>query len=158
MHRIDVAVALVILAGCGAVYYATTGFDEVSPLFADNIGPEWFPRLMIGSIAVLALALPFEHRFVAGGRSRLDEERTKRVKGITFLTAGLLLVVVTAVDLVGMALAMVLVSALLPLLWGERRYRVVIPFALLFPLAVAILFSRVLKIYFEPGRFGFAFG
>ncbi|HSA91247.1 MAG TPA: tripartite tricarboxylate transporter TctB family protein [Burkholderiales bacterium] len=158
MHRTDLAAALLILAGCGAVYYATTTFDEVSPLFADNIGPAWFPRLMLWSIAVLALALPFEHRFVAGGRRRLDEERSDRVKRITFLTAVLLFIVVAAIGLLGMALAMVLVSALLPLLWGERRYRVLVPFALLFPAAVALLFSQVLRIYFEPGRFGFAFG
>lgn len=158
MHRTDLGLALVILAGCAALYYVTTTFDEVPPLFADNIGPAWFPRLMLWSIGVLALTLPFEHHFVAGGRGKLDEDRTDRVKGITFLTAGLLFVVVVAVELFGMALAMVLVSAALPLLWGERRYRVLIPFALLFPAAVALLFSQVLKIYFEPGRFGFAFG
>lgn len=158
MHRTDLAVALVVLAGCGAAYYATTLFDEVSALFAQNIGPEWFPRLTIWAIAALALALPFEHRFVSGGRRRLDEERTDRVRGITFLTAGLLLLVVVALELVGMALAMVLVSALLPLLWGERRWRVLAAFALLFPAAVALLFAYVLRIYFEPGRFGFALG
>ena len=158
LHGPDLVLALVVLAGCGAAYYATTLFDEVSPLFAQNIGPEWFPRLMIWSIVALALLLPFEHLFVSGGRSKLDEERTDRLKGITFLTAGLLVLVVMAVELIGMALAMVLVSGLLPLLWGERRYHILIPFVLLFPAAVALVFVYVLKIYFEPGRFGFALG
>jgi len=158
VHRTDLGLALVILAGCGLLYYFTTTFEEVSPLFADNIGPAWFPRLMIWSVAVLALALPFEHRFVAGGRKRLDEDRSDRVRGITFLTAGLLLLVVAVIDLLGMALTAVLVSAALPLLWGERRYRILIPFAILFPLAVTLLFTQVLKIYFEPGKLALGFG
>jgi putative tricarboxylic transport membrane protein len=158
VHRPDLVLALVVLAGCGGLYYVTTTFEEVAPLFADNIGPAWFPRLMLWTIAVLALALPFEHLLVAGGRKRLDEDRSDRVKPITVLTAGLLLLIVLAVELVGMALAAVLVSALLPLLWGERRYKVLIPFAILFPAAVTLLFARVLKIYFEPGLFGFGFG
>ncbi|HEX6267265.1 MAG TPA: tripartite tricarboxylate transporter TctB family protein, partial [Burkholderiales bacterium] len=146
VHGPDLVLALVILAGCGILYYVTATFEEVAPLFADNIGPEWFPRLMLWSIAVLALALPFEHLFVAGGSKKLDEERTDRVKPITLATAGLLLLIVLAVELVGMALAAVLVSALLPLLWGERRAKVLIPFAILFPAAVTLLFARVLKI------------
>jgi len=158
VHGPDLVLALVVLAACGVLYYVTTTFDAVSPLFADNLPPSWFPRLMLWSIAVLALALPFEHLFVAGGRKRLDEDRTDRVKPITLATAGALLIVVLAVELVGMALASVLVSALLPLLWGERRYKVLVPFAILFPAAVTALFSRVLKIYFEPGLFGFWFG
>lgn len=158
VHGPDLVLALVVLAACGIFYYLTTTFEEVSPLFADNIAPSWFPRLLIWSTAILALALPFEHLFVAGGRKGLDEERTDRVKPITLITAGLLLIVVLAVELVGMALAAVLVSALLPLLWGERRYKVLIVFAILFPAAVTLLFARVLKIYFEPGLFGFGFG
>ena len=158
VHGPDLVLALVILAGCGILYYVTATFEEVAPLFADNIGPSWFPRLMLWSIALLALVLPFEHLFVVGGRKRLDEDRTDRVKPIALATAGLLLLLVLAVELVGMALAAVLVSAFLPLLWGERRTKVLIPFAILVPAAVALLFARVLKIYFEPGLFGFAFG
>jgi putative tricarboxylic transport membrane protein len=109
-------------------------------------------------IAILALTLPFEHIFVRGGRGRLDEEREERVRPITLLTAGLLVVVVLSVELLGLALATVIVCAALPLLWGERRAKVLIPFAILFPTAVALLFSYVLKIYFEPGLLGFTIG
>jgi len=71
---------------------------------------------------------------------------------------GLLLLVVAAIELLGMALTAVLVSAALPLLWGERRYRILIPFAILFPVAVTLLFTQVLKIYFEPGKLALGFG
>ena len=158
IHGTDLWVTVVLLAFCGAAWYATTTFDEVSPLFASNIPPSWFPRLLIWCIAILALTLPFEHLFLAGGRRRLDEDRSDRVKPITIVTVGLLLFVVLSIDIIGMALATVVVSALLPLLWGERRPRVLIPFAILFPTAVALLFSQVLNIYFEPGALGLAVG
>ena len=158
IHLTDTWVMAVLLAGCGLGYYVTTTFEEVSLLFQDNIPPAWFPRLLIWSIALLALVLPFEHLFVPGGRKRLDDDRDDRVKRITLLTAGLLVLVVISVEFLGMALATVMVCAALPLLWGERRPKVLIPFAILFPTAVALLFSKVLKIYFEPGLLGFAIG
>jgi len=155
IHRTDTWVMAILLAGCGIAYYLTTTFEEVSLLFQNNIPPAWFPRLLIWCIGLLALVLPFEHLFVPGGRKRLDDDRDDRVKRITLLTAGLLVIVVVSVEVLGMALATVLVCAALPLLWGERRAKVLIPFAILFPAAVALLFSKVLKIYFEPGLIGF---
>ena len=49
---------------------------------------------------------------------------------------------------------MILVCLLLPSLWGERRLKVLLPFAILFPTAVALLFTQVLRVYFEPGIIG----
>ena len=158
IHRTDLWVMAILLVFCGVTYYLTTTFDEVSLLFQNNIPPTWFPRLLIWTMGILALALPFEHLFVPGGRGRLDEEREERIRPITLMTAGLLVVVVLLVEILGMALATVIVCAGLPLLWGERRPKVLIPFAILFPAAVALLFSKVLNIYFEPGLIGFTFG
>ncbi len=64
IHRTDLWLALVILAGCAALYYATTRFEEVSALMAQNIPPEYFPRLLIWTIVVLTVLLPFEHLFL----------------------------------------------------------------------------------------------
>ena len=155
IHRTDLWVTGILLAFCGAAFYVTTTFEEMSLLFQDNLPPTWFPRLLLWTIAILALTLPFEHIFLAGGRKRLDEDREDRVKPITLQTAALLVFVVLAVEILGLALATVVVCAGLPLLWGERRAKVLIPFAILFPAAVALLFSKVLKIYFEPGLLGF---
>ena len=49
---------------------------------------------------------------------------------------------------------MLLGCALLPLLWGERRKKILIPYIILFPASVAVLFTQVLKVYFEPGLWG----
>ncbi len=156
IHRTDFWVAGILLVFCAVVYYLTTTFDEMPALFQGNIPPAWFPRLLIWCIVVLAVAIPFEHLFVAGGRKRLDEEREDRIRPITMQTAGLLVVTVLLVELLGLFLAIVALCGALPLLWGERRAKVLIPFVILFPLAVALLFSYVLRIYFEPGLIGFA--
>jgi hypothetical protein len=46
---------------------------------------------------------------------------------------------------------MILVCILLPLLWGERRLKIIFSFAIIFPSTVAFVFSNLLKVYFEPG-------
>ena len=51
----------------------------------------------------------------------------------------------------GTILALVLVCALLPLLWGEKRIKVILPFVILFPGLVTLLFTKVLGVFFEPG-------
>ena len=42
----------------------------------------------------------------------------------------------------------------LPVLWGERRIKVIVPYAIILPMAVTVLFSYVLGVHFETGVFG----
>ena len=158
IHRTDLVLTLAILAICGVVYYLTTGFEDVSALLADNVPPEWFPRLMIWSIVVLSLLLPFEHLFLEGGKKKLDEDRSVAIPRMAIYTAIVLVIVVASIDLIGMALAMVFACVALPLLWSERRFGRLALFAILFPAAVALLFSQILGIYFEPGALGLSLG
>ncbi len=76
---------------------------------------------------------------------------------MAYLTGGLLVLVVMSVKLIGTYFAMVLVCVLLPLLWGERRWTILIPFAAGFPTLVMLLFSKMLGVYFEPGLYGIDF-
>lgn len=154
VHWTDFRLMVVILAICGALYYLTTTFEEVSPLLAQNIPPEWFPRLLVWTIVALSLILPFEHLLLEKGAAEIDKDRSDRIKPMAMITAVLLILAVTSILLFGTALAMVLVCIALPLLWGERRARVLVPYFVLFPLAVTVLFTQVLKVYFEPGAFG----
>lgn len=156
LHMTDLAVALVIFAVCAALYYITTTFDEVSNMLAQNIPPEFFPQLVIIIIAVLTLGVPFEHLLHTRRGENIDSDRSDRVKWMPVLTGALLVVLVLAIPYLGMLLTMISVCAILPLLWGERRLKLIIPFALLFPLAVAYLFNKILLVYFEPGIFGIA--
>lgn len=158
VHRVDLGLTLVILAICGVVYYFTTTFEDVSALLADNVPPQWFPRLMIWSIIVLSLLLPFEHLFLEGGKKKLDEDRAAAIPRMAIYTAILLIVIVASIEVVGMLLAMIFACIALPLLWSERRYRMLVLYAVLFPAAIAVVFSQILKIYFEPGLIGPALG
>jgi len=154
IHGADLGLTLIILTVCAGLYYVTAGFDEVPELLAQNITPEWFPRLLIWIIVVLALLLPIEHLFHARGKKHLDEDRRHRIKPMAVVTAGLLTVVVASMQWLGTYLTMIFLCFALPLLWGERRLKILIPFAIIFPTIVALLFTQLLKVYFEPGIFG----
>ena len=156
LHTTDLVVAVVILAICGALYYVTTTFDRVSNLLAQNIPPEFFPQLVITLIAILTLGVPFEHLLHTRRGDNIDSERSDRVKWMPVLTGALLLLLVIGIPYLGMLLTMIGVCVILPLMWGERRLWLVGLFALLFPLAVAYLFNKVLLVFFEPGIFGVA--
>jgi putative tricarboxylic transport membrane protein len=153
IDRNDLGLALIILSVCGYLYWVTTDFETVADLFAQDVPPEFFPRLLIWTIVVLTLALPFEHIFLKRKGQSLDKEREHRVKPMAFLTAALLFCVVGSILWLGTSLSMVAVCVALPLLWGERRIKAVALFAIILPLAVTILFSVVLGVHFEPGIF-----
>jgi len=157
IHIVDLKLTLIIMAICAALYYVTSTFDEVSELLTQNIPPEWFPRLLIWFIVLLSLTLPFEHRFLARGKKGLDEGRESRIPIGAIVTAALLILVVASIVVLGTFLSMVLVCAALPLLWGERRWKILIPYVILFPTLVALLFTKVLRVFFEPGLIGIAF-
>ena len=156
-HRTDLGLALIILAACAGLYYATTRFETVAPLFAQDVPPEFFPRLLIWTIVVLTLLLPFEHLLLAQRRKNLDADRSDRIRPNTLVTAALLCAVVAAMPWLGTAPSMVVICLLLPRLWGETRLRVLVPFAVVFPAAVTVVFSNLLKVHFEPGLLGLVF-
>ena len=158
VHFTDLWLTMLILSICGWLYYLTTGFDSVSSLLAQNIGPEWFPRLLIWTIAILSLLLPFEHLARGSQTASIDKDRSSRIKPISIVTALLMLAVVGMVHLFGTLGGMIAVCIALPLLWGERRMKLLVPYVLIFPPAVALLFTKVLKVYFEPGVFGIGIG
>ena len=112
---------------------------------------------MLIAIVLLALGLPVEHRTLRGGAARLDVARRERVGRPSWATAGLLVLIGALMPLAGTLVTLFLICLALPLLWGERRLKAVIPFALLFPLAVKLVFETLLAVPFEPGllaRFG----
>lgn len=150
----DLWLTIFILIGCGFSYWATTQFETVPDLFAQDVGPAFFPRLLIWTIVVLTLALPFEHLLLKRKGVSLAKERSKRIEPMTFFTALLLFAIVSSITWLGTSLSMFAGCLTLPLLWGERRPMVLLPYAVLLPLAVTILFSLLLGVHFEPGIFG----
>jgi putative tricarboxylic transport membrane protein len=157
INRTDLAVGAILLAVCGWLYYVTASFDEVSPLFAQDMPPERFPRMLMWIIAALSIVLPFEQWLRKEKGKILDTKRKTPVRPIVYVTIGFLILAVLAIQLIGTFLVLVVVCFGLPLLWGERRWKILLPFVVLFPAAVMVLFAHLLGVYFDPGVFGVKF-
>jgi putative tricarboxylic transport membrane protein len=154
VHRTDLLLAAVILAGAAFLFQETMRFDEIPAGLAQNVPPELFPQLLLVLIALMALLLPFEHIQKRREGIDLDAPRSNRIRPVTWLTAAFLFGVVLVVQWLGTVLAMVLACAALPVLWGERRLWRVALFAVLMPLAVTLLFVGLLEVNFIPGIVG----
>ncbi len=157
INRTDLIVTGILLIVCAGLYYTTAGFDEVSPLFAQDMPPERFPRMLLWVIVALSLTLPFERWLRKEKGKVLDKARSKPVQPIVYITAGFLVLSVFTIQWIGTFPVLVLICIGLPLLWGERRLKILVPFVVLFPTAVMLLFSKVLGVYFDPGALGFEF-
>jgi len=149
VDRTDFILAVIIFAVCGFLFFLTTGFDEASEQMSQNIPPEWFPQLLLIFIMALTLIIPFEHLFM--GKKVLGKERQKAVKPISIVTAALLCGIILMMPWLGTFVTMIVVCILMPLLWGERRLKVLVSFAIIFPGLVAFLFTKILRVYFEAG-------
>jgi putative tricarboxylic transport membrane protein len=157
INRTDLVVSAILLAVCAWLYYLTTTFDAVSPLFSQDMPPERFPRMLLWIIAGLSLALPFEKQLRGDKGKVLDKARARPARPIVYLTTAFLVLMVFGIKWIGTFLVLVAVCLALPLLWGERRLKILVPFVLLFPAAVIMLFSHVLGVYFDPGVMGVKF-
>ena len=154
VHPVDLVVTIIILFGVGYLFYETTQFDEVSPLFAQNIQPSMYPQLLLWIIGALACFLPFVHILLAKKGKNIDKERNVAVHPLTKVTIVFLVVVVLASPYLGMLLTMITICLVMPRLWGYRKLIPTLLFAAAFPVAVSLLFSKVLSVYFDTGIFG----
>lgn len=139
----DAIVAASIIAFCALAYAVTLGFKQAPAAVAQNMQPASFPRLVIIVMAVLSIGVGLQ-------AYRRPEPRRPRLPVMVPVSAAVMIAFVTVFDTIGIVPAMVLLCAGLPVLWGERRWRLILPFALLLPAAVFLLFGTVLGVYFEP--------
>ena len=154
VDRADAVLALLLLGTIGLAYYSTTTFDDVPVLLSQNITPAAFPRYLLALIAILTLALPFEHRFRKQGFAKIREARAITIRRTTWLTIGLVILVAVGAPYLGTILTMLTICIAMPMLWGERRLWRVLGFAGVFSFAVTVLFGYVLRVFFEPGLLG----
>ena len=67
----------------------------------------------------------------------------------------ILTLIVIFSQILGATLTIIAISIALPIYWGERRLKVLIPYIIGFPLFVILLFNIVLGVHFEPGLLDF---
>lgn len=143
----DLLVACAVLAFCAVAYAITLGFEKAPAAVAQNVQPATFPRLVITVIAVLSAALALMS-------FRADSARKRPVKPMVPATAAMMVAFVIAFDILGFIAAMTLFAVAMPVLWGERRWRRILPFAVLFPAAIYLVFVAGLGVHFDPGLLG----
>jgi hypothetical protein len=143
----DQIVALVILAGCAAVYGLTLTFEEVPAALTQGMGPAAFPRLLLAVMAVLALVLAF------AARGQADEHR-EPVPAIVYRTAAAMLAFMALLWLVGMPVAMAIAVLGMGALWGERRWAILVATAIGLSAAIYLVFTKAFGIPLPRGLLG----
>ena len=140
-----------MIALIGFLWFETTKFEKVPDLFSNNIPPEMFPQILLIIILGMILIIPFEHIFLKKNGKNIDSGRDKPVEKSTIGTMVILSTIVASSQILGAAITIVAISIALPIYWGEKRLKVLIPYVIGFPLFVIILFNIVLGVHFEPG-------
>lgn len=150
----DFAVTATLLAICAVLYWDTTRWPSVPAALAQNAPPTLFPRLLIGAVFIMALILPFERVWKRRSGVELDIGGHDWPKPVVFVTALIIILAVYFMPTLGALPVMIAATALLPLLWGERRYWAIAIFAVALPIAVTSLFAFALKVNLGFGLTG----
>ena len=151
LNKKDTIIALFMIALIGFLWFETTKFEKVPDLFSNNIPPEMFPQILLIIILGMILIIPFEHIFLKKNGKNIDAGRDKPIEKSTLGTMVILSTIVASSQILGAAITIIAISIALPLYWGEKRLKVLVPYIIGFPLFVIILFNIVLGVHFEPG-------
>ena len=150
-NKKDTVIAILMIALIGFLWFETTEFEKVPDLFSNNIPPEMFPQILLIIILGMILIIPFEHIFLKKNGKNIDSGRDKPIERSTIGTMIILSTIVASSQILGAAITIIAISIALPIYWGEKRLKVLIPYIIGFPLFVIILFNIVLGVHFEPG-------
>lgn len=138
--------AAVALAACAAAFALTFRFTATTPAaLMSGMGAEFFPRLVLGVMAILAVC-------IALGIGNPPTDASPPVPRIVWVVAGVLLVYVLALEIIGMWLASFLLFVGLGRMWGEKRLAYLALTAAGLLAVIYLVFVRLLKGSF-PGGF-----
>ena len=162
----DSLAGLAILGVCALAWWLTTGFDQVPAILSQNVPPTFFPRLVIATAALLG-GLLFadgirQRAGKAGGRATAGDSSARheesgggaaRPPPVFWATAAVVAAAGVLAPLIGTLLTLGLMAVVLPLLWGERRFRLVAALAVGLPAAIYMVFTVALGVRFPVGQF-----
>ena len=150
-NKTDTIIAIFIFAIIVLLWNETDNFEEVSDLFAQNIQAETFPKILLIAIGLMTLMIPFEHLFLKNSGKDIDSGRKKKVSFITYATMIILLIIIASSEFLGAYITIAATCIIIPFFWGERNLKVLLPYIVLFPMAIIFIFNFLLGVYFEPG-------
>ena len=154
-NKNDTIIAALMISIIAFLWFVTTKFEKVPDLFSNNIPPEMFPQILLMIILGMVLIIPFEHIFLKKSGKNIDDSRKNPVAKSTIGTMIILSLIVTFSQVLGATLTIITISIALPIYWGEKRLKVLIPYVIGFPLFVILLFNIILGVHFEPGLLKF---
>jgi len=145
MRRQDLLVAALALGACAVALFLTFRFTTTTPAaMMQGMGAEFFPRLVIALMAVLAICIGL-------GIGNPPSEDPPRIPGIVYVTAGVLAAYVVAVELFGMWVASLALMIGLGRMWGEKRYARMALASAAMLLVIWFVFVKFLKSGFPAG-------
>jgi putative tricarboxylic transport membrane protein len=142
-----VAIAAAIVAFCGAVYAVTLTFPSVPAALATGMGPEVFPRLLLGVLVLLAGLLAFL------ARGKQDEAR-EPIPAMVYWTALAMLAFMAVLWVAGMVAAMFIGFVGIGLLWGERRWLLLVAVGFALSACIYAVFAKGFGIPLPRGVIG----
>ena len=143
----EYAITIGIVAFCALVYAITLTFPDLPPALSSGMGPAVFPRLLLVVIVSLAFLLAFL------ARGKPDEAR-EPIPVMVYWTALAMLAFMGILWLVGMASAMFLGFVGLGLLWGERRWPILVVAGLALSALIYALFVKGFAVPLPRGVLG----
>jgi hypothetical protein len=145
MRREDVVVAVMALAACALAFGLTFRFTATTPgAMMSGMGAEFFPRLVIGVIALLAVCIAF-------GIGSPAMQKPPPVPAVVWITAALLAAYVVALHFAGMWAASLVIMVVLGRMWGGKSLPSLVAASAAVLAVVYLVFVRFLKGAFPEG-------
>jgi putative tricarboxylic transport membrane protein len=144
----DIGIAVGIVAFCAVVYGVTMTFPRMpTAMQSMGMGPEVFPRLLLGLLVLLAGVLALL------SRGKADAPR-EPIPAMVYWTALAMVAFMGVLWLAGMPVAMVLGYVGIGALWGERRWALLVGSGAALSAAIYFMFTRGFGVPLPRGLVG----
>jgi hypothetical protein len=136
--------AAAVMAIAAALFAATFWFEQMPEGITRGFGAELFPRMVLGTIIGLAILLALTPAFDAP---------LPRIPPMVWYSGASLLAFMALVPVIGMLPAMFVILVALGILWGERRYALLLLTAALMTAAIWGVFVKGFGVQLPKGLF-----
>jgi len=128
-----------VLAGA-FLFYHTFHPDYAVSIATAGRGPVFFPRILLGLMLVLSLAVVFE------GRNEQQSPISRKQLITVVLTLGVTAAYIYSITAAGFLISTIACTLILPGLLGYRNWKMVLAVSAVYPVSVWYLFDRIFKI------------
>ena len=145
MKHENTIAGILLLGFCAITYWLTTGFSPGFAMLSQNVPPTFFPRVVLFILAVLSIILIF----TGIGRKPKSAEF---LPASFWKTVGIITSTGVLAYFLGTLITLAVIAIVLPIAWGERRYRLIATLAICLPISIYFVFTLGLDVRFPAGR------